>query len=169
MTDRYFAPQLPITRGDFAVMLWRYAGEPRATSSRSFADVRRGYQVAAVAWMAEKGITTGTTPDTFSPDGLVSRAEAATFLYRYVDPPSVPNVPSEPCGRGLRTALQAHSLTAAEAKCAAPYLVDFDVDYLVAVVHDRAEASLDLITAAVEVANACLAPHRIGDLSRLFL
>ncbi|MEZ5168884.1 MAG: S-layer homology domain-containing protein [Acidimicrobiales bacterium] len=34
---------------------------------------------SAVAWMVSEGITTGTSPSTFSPDRMVTRGELATF------------------------------------------------------------------------------------------
>ncbi len=45
------------------------------------------YFTDAVAWMAETGITTGTTPTTFSPGDTVSRGQAATFLWRFAGSP----------------------------------------------------------------------------------
>jgi S-layer homology domain len=165
-----FAPYRSITRGDFAVLVWRYAGEPRPSSPLPFTDVIRSYQRDAVAWMAEEGITTGTSTTTFTPDGAVSRAEAATFFFRFVDPDEVAPVDnSGDCTRPLRVALELGGLTTTEAQCAAPFLAGFEIEYLVDVVADRADASFDLILAAVEVANRCLTEDRLADLSRLFL
>ena len=41
----------------------------------------------AVAWAVENGITTGTSETTFSPDKVVTRAEAVTFLWRAAGSP----------------------------------------------------------------------------------
>lgn len=41
------------------------------------------YYTAAVAWLAASGITTGTAPGKFEPDGVVTRGQMATFLHRY--------------------------------------------------------------------------------------
>ena len=35
----------------------------------------------ATLWAVEKGITSGTAPDTFSPDAECTRAQIVTFLY----------------------------------------------------------------------------------------
>lgn len=165
-----FAPDASITRGDFAVMLWRYADEPDAVTPHPFRDVTRGYQQEAISWMSENLITTGTSATTFSPDAPVSRAEAATFLFRYVDPAEIPPaVATVDCTRELRLTLEVVGLTGAEARCAVPFLVDFEVAYLVAVAEDRATASLSLIIAAAAVGEVCLTPDRVADLSRLFL
>jgi len=165
-----FAPYQSITRGDFAVLVWRYAGQPRPSAPLPFSDVDRDYQRDAIAWMAEQGITTGTSETTFTPEGAVSRAEAATFLFRFVDPDEVvPVDTSSDCTRPLRVALELGGLTTTEARCAAPLLAGFEIEYLVDVVADRADASFDLLLAAVEVGNRCLTQERIADLSRLLL
>ena len=55
-----------------------------AFATHSFSDVEDGtYYTAAVEWAADKGITTGTSATTFSPDDDVTRAENVTFAYRY--------------------------------------------------------------------------------------
>lgn len=165
-----FAPERSISRGDFAVLLWRYAGSPAAAAPSPFVDVRRAYQRTAVAWMAEQDITTGTSPFRFDPDGPVTRAQVATFLFRFVDPVEVPEfVATGTCTRDLRIALEIGGLTTNEAKCAAPWLTDFEVDYLIDVVEDRTDASLDLILAAATIGAECLTPDRVADLSRIFL
>ena len=165
-----YAPGQPISRGDFAVLLWRYAGSPAADGASPFVDVTRDYQRVAIAWMAEQDITTGTSARTFDPDGLVNRAQAATFLFRFVDPAAVaPALAAETCTRELRLALELGGLTRPEALCAAPWLTDFDVEYLLAVVADRETASFELIVAAATVGSECLTRDRIADLSRIFL
>ena len=70
-----------------ATFLWRFAGEPRA-SSPAFADVPAGsYYHDAVGWLAAQGITTGTSPTTFSPHDIVTRAQMAAFLWRFAGEP----------------------------------------------------------------------------------
>ena len=55
-----------------------------AFATHSFSDVEDGtYYTAAVEWAADKGITTGTSATTFSPDDDVTRAQNVTFAYRY--------------------------------------------------------------------------------------
>ena len=49
----------------------------------SFTDVPTGaYYEEAVGWAVEKGITKGTSDSTFTPDGVCTRAQAVTFLWR---------------------------------------------------------------------------------------
>ncbi len=54
----------------------------------AFSDVPAGsYYEEAVNWMTANGITTGTTPTTFSPDVLLTRAMGVTFLWRAAGEP----------------------------------------------------------------------------------
>jgi uncharacterized protein YkwD len=84
-----FSPDRNVTRGEIATFLHRAAGLP-AGGSEPFSDVAIGdFFAASVAWMASSGITTGTSPTTFSPDRAVTRAEVATFLHRFSGSPGV--------------------------------------------------------------------------------
>ena len=47
------------------------------------------YYAKAVLWAVENGVTTGTTPTTFNPNGTCTRAHVVTFLYRYEKKPAV--------------------------------------------------------------------------------
>ena len=83
-----FSPDRSTTRGEVAVFLHRYAGQP-VGGTESFTDVApHHYHHAAVAWMASRGITTGASPTTFEPDRSVTRGELAAFMHRFIDPPS---------------------------------------------------------------------------------
>ena len=93
-----FSPNRTLTRAQVAAFLHRLAGEPPA-ASHSFSDVRRDWQQSPVSWLASEGITTGTSPTTFSPNRTLTRAQLVTFLYRYMDEPAVTVDPSSPvCG-----------------------------------------------------------------------
>ena len=50
--------------------------------SHSFSDVVDASQHDAISWMANTGITTGTSPTTFAPDETLRRAQVAAFLHR---------------------------------------------------------------------------------------
>lgn len=87
-TATTFSPLDDVTRAQFATFLWRFAGEPDASSAATFVDVPSGeFYTEAVAWLAETGITTGTTATTFSPAAVLDRAQAATFFWRYMCEP----------------------------------------------------------------------------------
>ena len=82
-TPTTFSPADPVTRGQMATFLFRYAGEPGGSPVNPFSDVdRERYYALPVDWLYDQGITTGTSVTEFSPDGVVSRAQMATFLWR---------------------------------------------------------------------------------------
>ena len=55
-----------------------------SAASTKFTDVdANAYYAKAVDWAVANGITSGKTDTTFAPNAKVTRAEAATFLYRY--------------------------------------------------------------------------------------
>ncbi len=77
-----FSPDAPVTRAQAVTFQWRAAGSP-VVSGSSFGDVAAdAYYVNAVTWAVANGITNGTSGTTFSPDVVVSRAQAVTFLWR---------------------------------------------------------------------------------------
>lgn len=78
-----FSPDASCTRAQIMTLLWRAAGSPKANGSNPFTDVAQdSYYYNAVLWAAEKGITSGTSATTFSPEAPCIRAQAMTFLYR---------------------------------------------------------------------------------------
>ena len=59
------------------------------TGKNPFIDVPAGsYYEDAVIWAVEKGITTGTSATTFNPNGICTRAQAVTFLWRAAGSPA---------------------------------------------------------------------------------
>lgn len=83
VTGKVFSPDEPVTRAQMAMFLYRNAGSPTVSSGKTFADVESNADYAkAVAWVAGKGITSGTGEDTFSPNGICTRGQIVTFLYR---------------------------------------------------------------------------------------
>ena len=83
-----FAPGREIKRAEVATFLHRFADKPLAELPGPFEDVDSGtYFEEAVAWMAATGITTGTTDTMFSPNVIVTRGQAAAFLWRFAGSP----------------------------------------------------------------------------------
>jgi hypothetical protein len=78
-----FGVNTPVTRGQFVTWLYRAAGEPEVTAASDFSDVAsNAYYAKAVAWGVQNGIVKGTSATTFSPEQIVTRAQAVSFLYR---------------------------------------------------------------------------------------
>lgn len=94
-TDQYGQPlRFEVTHYDFGDVAYiydskgtyayyaKYGATPEPTVG-NFKDVgQSAYYAAPVAWAVEKDITTGTTPTTFSPEDLCTRAQIITFLWR---------------------------------------------------------------------------------------
>lgn len=85
-----FEPDSPVTRGEAAVWLWRMQNPPMQEPNM-FTDVS-GHQAQAVAYLKDNNITTGTSPTMFSPERILTRAEAATFLWRLAGEPTPPSL-----------------------------------------------------------------------------
>lgn len=80
-----FAPDATCTRGNIVTFIYRYAGSPKVSGGVSFADVPAGsYCYDAVCWAVNKGVTNGVDSTHFAPNGGCTRAQAVTFLYRYM-------------------------------------------------------------------------------------
>ena len=61
----------------------------QSTGKNPFTDVPAGsYYEDAVIWAVDKGITTGTSATTFNPNGICTRAQAVTFLWRAAGSPA---------------------------------------------------------------------------------
>ncbi|MEQ8840751.1 MAG: S-layer homology domain-containing protein [Acidimicrobiales bacterium] len=97
-TPTTFSPDRPLTRAEFVTFLWRYLASPEATNlAPGFGDIDdTSFAFGAVAWAAEVGVTTGTTPTTFDPDGNATRGQAAAFFRRTSLLEPVPEPEPEP-------------------------------------------------------------------------
>lgn len=91
-SETTFDPEAPITRQDFALILYTQSGSPAMTGSvlRDFPDVEQvsGYAYAALTWAVEQGLINGVgTPEgaLLAPHGYASRAQVATILMAYCD------------------------------------------------------------------------------------
>ncbi len=68
------------------VVFMKASGNPQ---TGVFVDVPEGsYYEEAVNWAVDKGITTGTDATHFTPDGICTRAQAVTFLWRAAGSPA---------------------------------------------------------------------------------
>lgn len=85
-----FSPFQIVSRAQTGTLIWRFMDRPQAAEPSVFDDVADGmYYTEAVDWMVERGVTSGTTATTFSPDQPVTRGQFATFLWRLVGRPVV--------------------------------------------------------------------------------
>ena len=87
-TETTFNPEGDLLRAQVVTMLWRHAGSPVVEAENPFTDVSEtDFFYNAVLWAIDEGITNGTSATTFDPYGQTNRAQAITFLWRYLDKP----------------------------------------------------------------------------------
>lgn len=101
MSTTTFGPKVTMTRAMVVTILYRLAGEPRVyLADNEFDDVADdAYYTRAVIWANNTGITTGTKPGVFNPDGNITREQMATFLYRYASYQSYDTLAADCLGR----------------------------------------------------------------------
>lgn len=80
-----YQPGGAITRAQMATFLWRLDGQPTGNPAHGFVDVpSAAYYSEAVRWLRATGLTTGVGgSNAFAPDAVLTRAQMATFLWRY--------------------------------------------------------------------------------------
>lgn len=85
--DGSFRPNNSVTRAQFITMLYRAAGAPKVNNpALKFTDtdtIAASY-TTAVAWGVENGVITGYGDGSFRPNQNISRAQMATFMFRYM-------------------------------------------------------------------------------------
>ena len=85
-SDTEYTFVMPAGKVEITPSFVKQAEEP----SRFFVDVKTGdYFYDAVLWAVEKGITNGTSAETFSPEDPCTRAQIVTFLWRAAGSPEV--------------------------------------------------------------------------------
>ena len=89
-SDGTFRPDLPVSRQQLAVILWRYAGLEKADSGaraslQGFPDAGEvgGYAREAMGWALAEGILQGTGDGTLQPQGRAARGQTAVLLERF--------------------------------------------------------------------------------------
>jgi hypothetical protein len=84
-SDHAFSPNQVCTRAQAVTLLWRSVGSPTVSGDASigFTDVSESvWYHDAVLWAASNNVTSGTSPNSFSPNMTCSRAQIITFLYK---------------------------------------------------------------------------------------
>ena len=85
-----FKPANDCSRAQMVTFLWRLAGQPAPKAkTTSFKDVKTSdYFFKPVLWAVERGITTGVSKTKFDPQGICTRAQTVTFLWRMAGKPA---------------------------------------------------------------------------------
>jgi len=83
-----FGPDESVTREQFAVMLWKYAGSPETDDqSLAFTDADQAsdYARKALLWAVRNGIMSGDGHGQLAPGETATRAEAAQMLKNFME------------------------------------------------------------------------------------
>lgn len=85
-----FDPNGICTRAQAVTFLWRALGKPAAkNTAMSFTDVAAdAYYADAVLWAVENKIVLGVSETKFDPDGICTRAQIVTLLWRAAESPA---------------------------------------------------------------------------------
>ncbi len=84
ISEKEFAPDLPMTRAMFATVLWRMNGSPEPSAANAFSDVKAGqWYTKAVGWASEKAYISGYGGGIFGTEDSVTREQIATIVFRF--------------------------------------------------------------------------------------
>lgn len=94
--DGRFGGDDPVTREQFAAMLWRAGGKPSPSAAEPFADQAdiSAYAVTASAWARGMEIINGKEGNRFAPKDQITRKEASVMLFRWMNPSGAQTVDS---------------------------------------------------------------------------
>ena len=92
-SDNTFKPEESCTREQFAIMMWRFAGQPDADISAAdkFTDIAsfsNNTSRKAVAWAVSEGIINGFNDGHFGPQETVTRRQVVIMLWRWTGRPT---------------------------------------------------------------------------------
>ena len=86
-TPTTFNPKGSCTREQVVTFLWRAKGQPEASGTVPFTDVKTdSYAYKAIVWAVQEGVTNGLTATTFGPKRVCNRGQVVTFLARVYGP-----------------------------------------------------------------------------------
>ena len=89
-SSKIFAPDEECSRAQFLQMMWQVSGKPVEKAKKEVADVPpHAYYYNAVHWAYNHGITSGASPNSFGPNGLITRAQAITMMWRAQNSPKI--------------------------------------------------------------------------------
>ena len=83
-SETTFSPDATMTRGMIATVLWRMEDSREPEVENPYSDIADGmWYTDAVLWAYENGIMDGVGNGCFDPDGMLTREQIVTVLYRY--------------------------------------------------------------------------------------
>ncbi|MBE6927065.1 MAG: hypothetical protein E7467_01015 [Ruminococcaceae bacterium] len=84
-----FGPNETCTRAMAATVLYRIEGSPAVAEPATFTDLdlKADWYLDPVAWAEDEGVVNGVGNGKFDPDGLVTREQLVTMIWRYAGSP----------------------------------------------------------------------------------
>lgn len=84
LEPQYFGAALPLSRGQFATILYRMEGTPSVSYTPVFSDVQpEQFYTLPVLWANRENIVTGYLDGSFGPGDEITREQMAVMMYRY--------------------------------------------------------------------------------------
>jgi hypothetical protein len=81
-----FSPDMGMTRGMFATVLWALEEKPEPAETGGFGDVAGGeWYEKAVYWASENMIAPGVSDETYEPEGLIDAQQINEILLAYAE------------------------------------------------------------------------------------
>ena len=91
-SENIFEPDVTLTRGMAASLIYRMYGSPDIKYSKYFSDVADGeWYTDGITWAKDNGIISGYDDGTFSPDWAMTVEQFASVLYRLAGKPEIGN------------------------------------------------------------------------------
>lgn len=88
-SDGRFGPNDPLSRAQFAQILFNKEGRPAVNYPMDFSDVSgEVWYAGAIRWAASQGIVGGYGSGRFGPDDPITREQLAVMLWRYSGSPA---------------------------------------------------------------------------------
>ncbi len=85
-SETTFSPDATMTRAMIATVLWRMEDCPETVIENPYTDVAEDtWYTEAVLWAYENGVMDGMGNGRFAPDGVLTREQIVTVLYRFSD------------------------------------------------------------------------------------
>lgn len=83
-SETTFSPDVGMTRGMLAMVLYKLEGQPDYLSTNTFSDVdAEQWYAGAVQWAAGNGIVSGYGNGMYGPNDLITREQLAVILWKY--------------------------------------------------------------------------------------
>ena len=82
-TEKGFEPEGTCTRAMAAVVIYRASGDPKPEGKATFTDLTQDWYQEGILWAQKNGVVNGVGNNKFDPDGVLTREQLVTMIWRY--------------------------------------------------------------------------------------